>query len=108
MVEPCTIKASHNRHVSTRRHLRYIPLLLAVMVIYSLFLSIYASAKTSISQSYATTDKLSLGSIVSLKNNTTGQKFGEEFRKVKWISPNQQIDGRGQQRLLSCLQEGCA
>ena len=73
MVEPCTIKASHNRHVSTRRHLRYIPLLLAVMVIYSLFLSIYASAKTSISQSYATTDKLSLGSIVSLKNNTTDQ-----------------------------------
>jgi len=43
------------------------------MVIYSLFLSIYASAKTSISQSYATTDKLSLGSIVSLKNNTTDQ-----------------------------------
>lgn len=73
MVKKGAIKASQPRHATTRRDVRYIPFLLAIMVISSLFLPLYAGAKTSISQSYATTDKLSLGSIVSLKNNTTDQ-----------------------------------
>lgn len=59
--------------IARRYGLNYIPKWLASIAFFTLALSLSVSATTSISQSYSTTDKLSLGSIVSLQNNSSDQ-----------------------------------
>jgi hypothetical protein len=57
------------------RHLRLgsIRLWIVVVAIFALILPLTASAVTSLSQGFATSEALPIGSIVSLKNNTTDQ-----------------------------------
>ena len=60
----------------------YVPFWLAGMFLLCFFLPLTASANTSISQSYSTIDKLSLGSVVSLRPNTSDQVVAAETRYV--------------------------
>ncbi len=73
MVEQGAIKASQSGHATVRHGLRFAVLLFVPLIVFSLLLPLTVGAITSISQSYKTTDKLSLGSIVSLKNNTSDE-----------------------------------
>jgi|GEM_PF-137664 len=67
------IESSQIRHAARRHYLRLIPLFLALIILPIFINSTTANAVTSISQSYTTADKLSLGSIVSLKKNEPDQ-----------------------------------
>lgn len=85
MVDNGAIKASPIRHAAARRRLQYIPLWLVTIATFILALPLVAGAITSISQSYSTTDKLSLGSIVSLLNNTSDQVIAATTSNVDSI-----------------------
>lgn len=60
----------HIRQIAIWYRMRYAPFLLASALVLCLLTSLSVSAVTTISQGYATTEKLSLGSIVSLQKNT--------------------------------------
>lgn len=85
MVEHRAIQASHVRHDAIRRRLRYILFLLISTLISGLALPLATNALTTISQSYITTDQLSLGSIVSLQKNTSDQVVGATTSNVDSI-----------------------
>lgn len=81
MMEQDAIKASQTRHA----YIRFAPLLLAFLVIISLFIPLTANALTTITQSYTTSDQLSLGSIVSLQTNTPDQVVAATTNNVDSI-----------------------
>jgi hypothetical protein len=67
------IETNHIRPAAKHYSFRYVSLWLMAIVLSGLVLSMSAGAVTTISQSYSTNDKLSLGSIVSLQKNSTDQ-----------------------------------
>jgi hypothetical protein len=71
MVKKNLINASRVRHAHAL--MRFVPIWLASIAFFVFALPVGANATTPISQSYLTSDKLSLGSIVSLQNNTSDQ-----------------------------------
>ena len=73
MKDSSPIEASQLRRVAHRYALRSLPLWLAIIGLINLALPLPAHAATSISQSYLTTDKLSIGSMVSLQDSSTDQ-----------------------------------
>ncbi len=73
MTQKSSIKTGHIRHVVKYRFLRYASPLLASIILLGLTFSVAVSANAFISQSYTTTDQLSLGSIVGLRNNSPDQ-----------------------------------
>lgn len=60
-------------HSAKHRYSRCIPFWLTSVILLGLNISMAVGAATYISQSYSTSDKLSLGSIVSLKSDSTDQ-----------------------------------
>lgn len=67
------IDTTHIRRFASYYLLRYARLWLIGVISLSVAFTITASALTTISQSYSASEKLSLGSIVSLQKNTTDQ-----------------------------------
>lgn len=65
------IELNRIRHTTKRYLLRFVPFWLASVILINIIVSTTTGAATYISQSYATKDKLSIGSIVSLENNST-------------------------------------
>ena len=73
MVGQNTTEKSCTKNATLRSRLRFGPLIAAVILALCFMLPLAVRAITSISQSYSTIDDLSLGSIVSLKTNTSDQ-----------------------------------
>jgi hypothetical protein len=73
MVKNILSKTKHARCVPKYYWLRFTPICLVIVAFLIFNLPLRANATTSISQSYATSDKLSLGSIVSLQKNSSDQ-----------------------------------
>lgn len=61
------------RHLARYYFLRYFKLWLISVTLLSVMVAVAAGAITTLSQSYSASEKLSLGSVVSLKRNTTDQ-----------------------------------
>jgi hypothetical protein len=73
MKDSSPIKASHLRRAAHHYTLHSLPFWLAAIGLFGLAMPLSAHAATSISQSYSTSDKLSLGSMVSLQDRSTDQ-----------------------------------
>lgn len=73
MTKQYEVGTENVKHSTTFSVSRFIFVLLPLLTLLTLLSSTNSSATASISQSYSSEEKLSLGSIVSLKNNTTDQ-----------------------------------
>ncbi len=73
MIKKSVIWAGHTRRVPGYSSSRFIPLCFISVVLLAFVMPVYAGATTVISQSYSTSDELSLGSIVSLEDNYSDQ-----------------------------------
>jgi len=73
MIKKSLIKASCIRHAFRYLSLRYVPIWLVGISLLIIALPWGVNATTTISQSYSTSDKLSLGSIVSLQKDSADQ-----------------------------------
>lgn len=65
------IAFGHHKHSNSYYYSRYVVIFLGLIVVAFAGLSSVAHAATSLSQGYSTNETLSLGSIVSLQNNST-------------------------------------
>jgi hypothetical protein len=79
------VEAIRIRHLVGYYFLRYFKLWLAGVILFSFGLTITVSAVTTISQSYSTSEKLPVGSIVSLQRNSTDQVLASASSNVDSI-----------------------